>query len=237
MTCGVRTFENEQRYRSMLKQISGAFDAGDFPETIRLLNKQFEKALYSLRSLFRNEQVEILGLILESSLLEAESVYRHLYEDHAPMVRFLTESGSAIPQALQFAAQFVVQADLYRALEEDEIHAERVRRLVEAAKMAGIALKGDGLEFALRKNLERMAENLSKSPLDRQRLERLNAALGVLRDLPFQVNLWTVQNLCYPMLHTVYPQERGRAEKGKKDAAQWIKSFTALCERLSLRMP
>jgi len=236
MTCGVRRFENEETYQSMVKQISEPFDAADFPETIRLLDKHFERALYSLKSLFRNEQSEILGLVLESSLSEAESVYRHLYEDYVPMIRFLTESGSAIPQALQFATQFVLQADLHRAFGEEEIDPERVRQLLEAAKMAGIAIKGDGLEFALRKNLERMAEGLSESPLDKERLERLNSALGVLSELPFQVNIWTVQNVCYDLLHTVYPDQRRKADSGEKDAAQWVRSFTALCERLSLRV-
>ena len=236
MTCGVRRFENEEAYQSMLKQVSGTFDAADFPETIRLLDKHFEKALYSLKSLFRNEQSEILGLVLESSLSEAESVYRHLYEDHAPMIRFLTESGSAIPQALQFAAQFVLQADLHRAFEEEEIDQGRVRQLLEAAKMSGIVVKGDGLEFALRRNLERMAEGLSESPLDMERLERLSSALGVLSELPFQVNIWTVQNVCYHILHAVYPQEHTNAETGTKDAEAWVRSFTTLCERLSLRV-
>ncbi|MEJ2724651.1 MAG: DUF3536 domain-containing protein [Deltaproteobacteria bacterium] len=237
MTCGVRRFEHEQAYQSMLKQISGAFDGADFPESIRLLDKHFEKALYSLKSLFRNEQSEILGLVLKSSLSQAESIYRQLYENHAPMIRFLTESGSAIPEALQFAAQYVLHGDLQRAFEDEEVDPERVRLLLEAANTAGMAVKGDGLEFALRKNLERMAECLSESPLDRERLGRLNAALGILGELPFQVNIWTVQNVCYDLLHTAYPDEQRKAESGDRDAAEWVNSFMALCRKAYLKVP
>jgi alpha-amylase/alpha-mannosidase (GH57 family) len=237
MICGVRKMENEERYRSMVQQITGAFDGADFPETIRLLDEHFEKARYSLKSLFRNEQSEILDLVLQSSISEAESVYRHLYEDHAPLIRFLTESGSEIPLALQFAAQYVLQADLHRAFEEEGIDPERVRRLLEAGEMAGVALKGDSLEFALRRNLERMAEALFENPLDMERLERLDAALGILSELPFQVNLWTMQNVCYDLLQAVYPDQRRKADSGEKDASQWVRSFAALCERLSLRVP
>jgi alpha-amylase/alpha-mannosidase (GH57 family) len=237
MTCGVRRIENEERYRSMVQQIAGAFDGADFPETIRLLDEHFEKALYSLKSLFRNEQKEILALVLQSSLSEAESACRHLYEDHGSLIRFLNESGSEIPLALQFAAQYVLQADLHRAFEEEEIDPERVRQLLEAVEMAGVALKGDSLEFALRKNLEMMAEALFENPLDMERLERLDAAVGILSELPFQVNLWTMQNVCYDLLQTVYPDQRRKADSGEKEAAQWGRNFVALCERLSLRVP
>jgi alpha-amylase/alpha-mannosidase (GH57 family) len=237
MTCGVRRFENEQAYQSMLKQISGAFDGADFPESIRLVDKHFEKALYSLKSLFRNEQSEILGLVLQSSLSQAESIYRQLYENHAPMIRFLTESGSAIPEALQFAAQYVLHGDLHRAFEDEDVDPERVRHLLEAAKTAGMAVKGNGLEFALRNNLERMAERLSEGPLDMERLGRLSAALGVLGELPFQVNIWTVQNACYDLLHTSYPEQRRKADSGDMDANEWVKGFTALCRKTYLKIP
>jgi len=237
MTCGVRKFETAETYQSMVKQISGAFDAADFPETIRLLDKHFQKEIYSLKSLFRNEQSEILDLILESILSNAEAVYRDLYEDHVPIIRFLTESGSPIPRALQFATEFVLHADLLRAFQEERIDPEHIRQLLEAAKMAGMTVKGDGLEFALRKNLERMAEGLSESPLDMARVETLDSALTLLSEVPFQVNIWTVQNVCYDLLHTVYPDQRRKADSGERDADEWVNRFRALCQKTYLKMP
>ena len=126
---------------------------------------------------------------------------------------------------------------MHRAFDEEEIDPERVRRLLEAGKMAGVALKGDSLEFALRRNLERMAEALFENPLDMERIGRLDAALGILSELPFQVNLWTMQNVCYDLLQTVYPDQRRKTDSGEKDASQWVRSFATLCERLSLQVP
>jgi hypothetical protein len=50
------------------------------------------------------------------------------------------------------------------------------------------------------------------------------------------VNLWTVQNTCYDMLQHTYPDVRRRAEQGDKRALECVAHFTALCEKLSVRI-
>ncbi|MGD2126736.1 MAG: DUF3536 domain-containing protein [Desulfobacteraceae bacterium] len=237
MSCGVMRFTREESYQTMVKEVSEAFNDADFPQTIRLLDKFFEKSIYTLKSLFRDEQSEIIGLILESTLADAEATYRHLYEEHIPMIRFLTESGNPLPKALHFAAEFVLNADLYRAFKEEEVNAAPVQALLDAAKMAGVTVKADDLEFAFRKNLEFMAERFSASPSNTALLLKLENALQLLDSLPFQVNLWTVQNFFYDILHTIYPDQRRRAEDGDKSAQKWVQHYVPLCERLSLRIP
>ncbi|MFH1125437.1 MAG: DUF3536 domain-containing protein [Pseudomonadota bacterium] len=237
LSCGVRKFMGEEAYRAMVTEVSGAFGSADFPETIRCLDKHFGKSIYSLKSLFRNEQSRILDLILESTLADAEAVYRQLYENLVPMIRFLKDSRSPLPKALYLAAEFVVYVDLHRAFAQEELDVEQIRTVLDSARTAGINLVPDGLEYALRQNLEGMAQRFSTNPADIHLLESLESALAMAADLPFRVNLWTVQNIYYRMLQAPFADQRRKADRGDREAEIWINHFSTLCDRLSIRVP
>ena len=64
---------------------------------------------YSLTSLFADEQHRILNTILNQTISEMEESLRKIYEDHASLLHFLTETGMAAPPALASAAQFANQ--------------------------------------------------------------------------------------------------------------------------------
>jgi hypothetical protein len=232
---GVRAFNGEEAYRSMVRETSEAFARTDFPEVIRLLDKHFGDSTYSLRSLFRDEQRKVVHVILEATLAEAEAVYLQLYKNHAPLMRFLTELGMPLPKAIQAAAEFVLNAQLRRAFECEGLDLERIGALLEEAKGEGIPLDLATLEFALRRNIERIARELLAAPGDLPLLQKLEAAVGLAGALPFAVNLWEVQNVCYSILKTVYAERRASARDGDTDAQVWTAHFRALCGKLSIR--
>ena len=88
-----------------------AFTKADFSEAIRLLDRHFGESTYSLNSLFRDEQRKVLNLMLESSLAEAETVYRQLYEQQVPLMRLLTDLAMPLPKAFSMAADFFLNTN------------------------------------------------------------------------------------------------------------------------------
>jgi hypothetical protein len=54
--------------------------------------------------------------------------------------------------------------------------------------------------------------------------------------VPFEVNLWSPQNLYYQLTQTVYPEVRDRAERGEETAQAWVQHFRALGESLRVRV-
>lgn len=232
MTCGVREFRSEQEFQDLTKELEEVFRGGDIPETIRRLDSHFEPFSYSLRSLFRDEQRRILDLILAPALSDAESTYRQIFEIHTPMMRFLRESKSPLPKALSTAAEFVINADLNRGLSERPLDLDKIRALFEEATLSGASLEKDTLEYGLRKTLESMAHDLGEDPDNLQLLEALDTALSLLADLPFQINLWTVQNVCYDIRQSKYSAQRKAAGLGQEKSILWLRSFTSLAEKL-----
>jgi alpha-amylase/alpha-mannosidase (GH57 family) len=229
---GVRAFRGQKAYRTMVEQVTEAFSRGDLPDVIRLLDKHFLELTYSLKSLFRDEQRKITDLILESTLAEAEAAYRELYDHHALLMRFLVDAGVPLPRAFHTAAEFILNLDLCRALEEEEPDVDQIGGILEAAGAWQIEVDAAGLGYALQQTIERVAEELRVRPTELSVLERLETVVSLARFLPFEVSLWKAQNVYYDMLQTVYREFQGRAQKDDEASQEWLRHFISLGDGL-----
>ncbi|WP_035108189.1 DUF3536 domain-containing protein [Desulfovirgula thermocuniculi] len=232
---GVKEYADEESYRRMVEEVTAAFDRVDFPEVIRLLDQYFGGDTFSLKHLFRDKQREILGIILDSTLEEVAADYRRIYERHAPLMRLLKELNIPQPKVLFSAAEFVINASLRRALAEKFPDLEHIRALLEEARSINIPLDGASLGYALKKTLERLGKELRENPLDTGLLEHLEAACSLVHFLPFEVDLWKVQNIYYGLLQSIYPEVRQRAAAGDEGAEAWVGRFSSLGDCLRIR--
>ena len=235
LNAGVRNYQGEEEYQAMVQEVTQTFATADFPEVIRLLDKHFGTSTYSIKSLFRDEQRKVLSHILESVLSEAEADYREFYERHYPLMRFLTEIGNPLPQALLSAAEFILNTDLHRELSGESLDVERIAGLLDDARGWNIALDTKGLGYLLQQTLERMMARFASTPEDLTLLKDLEASVTLARSVPLAVDLGKVQNLYYEMLHTTYPRLRRKAKPEDEAAIEWNNQFLSLGEKLSIR--
>ena len=237
IVCGTGEYQGAQKYEALCKEISAAFAGADFPKTILLLSKYFGTSTYSLTSLFADERRKVLNIIMEPTLREAEAAYGSIYEHHAPLIRFLTGSGTPRPQVLSVAADLCLNVKLRRVLQGDGLDPEVVKPLLEEARLAGATLDATALGLLLAVNIENLAEQLLEHPDDFSRLERLNKAAQLVRTLPFEVNLWKTQNICYKILHSCCSDFKEKADSGDESAREWIHNTAVLAENFRIQMP
>jgi len=235
LTCGIAENPDDESYQNLAREVFECFDKTDFPEVVRVLEKYFEDSLYSMTSLFRDVQRKILDLILETTLADTLSVYRHLYEHNVPLMRFLKDSGTPSPRPLHTAGEFVVNSDLHREFSRDELDHEIIENLIEEADLSGLSLDADTLEYTLRANLEHMTERFGDNPEQSDLLEKLLAGVELVYALPFDVNLRKIQNIQYVLGQRVYPKYKEKNAKGDERAGQWVDLFDALSEKLLIR--
>ncbi len=198
---GVRPYTTEEQYDAMRRQVSDVFSRADFTEVIRAIDAQFPGQSFSLRSLFRDEQRRILGLIVDPALHEAETLYRSLYEEHIPLMRFLTSIGYPLPNRFRAAAEFALNIELRRAFGRDEIDREHVLSVLEEASLAGIEVDREGVAFVLQGTIERLAAGFAAAPGEIDACQGLLAAVELARDAGFPLDLWRTQNVFYDVLH------------------------------------
>jgi alpha-amylase/alpha-mannosidase (GH57 family) len=236
VNAGVREFQGEEAYQTMLQEVTQTFSGADFTGVIRLLDKYFVTSTYSLKSLFRNEQHKVMNNILESALSEIETAYYQVYEHHYPPMRFLAELGYPIPKSYQSAAEFILNAGLRRALSNDVLDLEHISSLLGEVQTWQVELDTEGLSYLLQQSLEKMIARLVATPEDVALLNVLLAAAQLTRSAPFPVELWKVQNQYYKLLHSSYMEIKKRAQEGDEAASAWLDQFILLGQQLSLRV-
>ncbi|HEY3247750.1 MAG TPA: DUF3536 domain-containing protein [bacterium] len=233
---GVRAFDGETAYEVMAQELEELFVRADVADVIRAMDRHFGESTYSLQSLFTDEQRKVVREVLESTLMEVESAYRQIYERHTPLMNFLAELGGPLPAPFQAAAAFVINDNLRRALGADEIDAPCVRTLLDEAKTRRVTLDAATLEFTLRRTVEQAMAVLTATPFDLAALDRLGTLVAVAKQLPFDVNVWQVQNGFYDLLQRVYRAQQDRAAEHDADAARWIARFEEIGAALSVRV-
>ncbi len=203
----------------------------DFPEVIRLLDRFYGRADYSLTSLFSDEQRRIVQIILNSTLWDIENSLTTIYDDHASLLHFLSQAGLPKPPALTLAAGFAVNAGLRRALESEPIDQALLRSFLQLAKADQVALETVTLSYIADQRMKRAMVELQLSAGTLEMLERALTLARTLQELPFDLNLWQAQNIWYDILRT---SDYALNALIDADRALWSKEFNELGSCLSI---
>ena len=217
ISCGTGEYQGGQKYEALVKGLSDAFAEADFPRTILLLGIYFGTSAYSLTSLFADARRKVLDMIMEPTLREAEAAYSAIYKHHAPLIRFLKGSGTPWPKVLSVAADLYLNAKLREVIQGEGLDPEVVKPLLEEARLAGATLDAAALGLLLSSNIERLAEELLGQPDDVALMEKLNKSAKLVQVLPFEVNLWKTQNICYNILHACCSDFKEKADCGRRE--------------------
>jgi hypothetical protein len=233
---GVRPSQEGPEDQLLKDRLTGAFSRADTAEIIRLLDEGFGKKVYSLRSIFRDEQRKILRFILEERLTGTEAAYRTIYESHAPLIYFLNDIQVPIPKALQSAAEIALNSQLRQAFRNAEPNMDGIRGLLKEASSIRVNLDHATLEFSVRKRVEEAATEYAGHSSNLGALENLIPLLELCASLPFPVNLWEVQNTIYAPLIKAHQEWRAEADKGNPEAQRWLNAITAVSEKVGMNL-
>ena len=197
------TADDEAAWTAFTESARTLIGRANLPELIRLIDKFFGNTLYSLTSLFADEQHRILKSILNQTLSEVEGSLMRIYEEHATLLHFLSETGVAAPPALALAASFAINASLRKALEADAYDASEVGQLLRRATADGVTLDAALLSFTADKRMKRALsrlEDAASQPNAMAALHETRAIAESLRMLPMEVTLWQAQNIWNDLL-------------------------------------
>ncbi len=189
--------EQAEEHANFLLKASEAIASADLPAVIRLFNNSFGAQDYSIRSLFADEQRRIVQLLLTGTLTEVEEGLLRLYEEHAPLLHFLSKTEVPRPAALDVAASFAINVKLRRALEAEPLDGARVRTALALAEADHVKLDIANLDFVVDQRMTAAMQALQAAPRIPGVLEQAVAVATAMRALPFAANIWQAQNLWF----------------------------------------
>ncbi|MGB9698149.1 MAG: DUF3536 domain-containing protein [Thermodesulfobacteriota bacterium] len=229
---GVREFQGAQAYQELKHELINLFHQGDIPEVILTLKRGFGEDVYSLKSLFRDEQRKVLNIILNSTLMAVEGIYRQLYEQHIPLMRFLSELKVPQPHILRMAAEIAMNASLRQILEAEIPNTEVFNNLVTEIRNLGLILDHLTLGQIMKKKIEKLTSIFQAHPQETKYLSQLTEIISLAKSLPFDIDFWETQNIYYEFKRALLADIKKRAENGEEEAQNWLTSFSKLGEQL-----
>jgi alpha-amylase/alpha-mannosidase (GH57 family) len=202
LNCGVCSFLGEEAYQTMKQEVAAAFNDGDFPAVIRLIDTHFGMHNYSLKDLFRDEQRHILQFIRASTLQEFEETFITLYENSKSLMGYVRETGMPVPLYFMATAENALNLKLQKMFSSETIDLGRLTEDLAEIKSWNLIVDSVALEFIIRRRLEKgmaaLLEEPDSSPLMTEALDLVEA----LEVLPVEVNLWQAQNMYWEMVQS-----------------------------------
>ncbi len=211
--------------------VGNAIRRANLPEVIRLIDRFFNEMAYSLTSLFADEQHRILRTILNQTVSEMEDSLRKIYEDHASLLHFLTESGMAAPPALALASSFAINASLRRAIESETFDPVEIETLLNRAATDQIDLDTHLLGYTAGQRMKRAMIRLEAAASGESATSgALGSALTIaetIHKMPFEVTIWQAQNIWNDLLR-----------RSDKDywSEEWKEGFKKLGEAMNIKV-
>jgi alpha-amylase/alpha-mannosidase (GH57 family) len=235
VTGGIRCSQEPENYDDLKKKFADPFSKADTAAMIRILDEEFNRNTFSLRSLFQDERRAIVNLILNDSLITTTAAYRGIYDNHASLIRFLNGVGIPVPPAFQSAADVALNSQLRQEFERPELDADSVQTLLKEAANSKVSLDVTTLEFVIRKKLEKEADNFAVDSGNIEAAQGLRKLLEFIALLPFPVVLREAQNMVYGPLLKDMKEHRPEAEKGNPIGQNWMNELSALREMLRIQ--
>ncbi|HMF63468.1 MAG TPA: DUF3536 domain-containing protein [Edaphobacter sp.] len=218
-------------FAAFATDVGMAMRRANLPEVIRLIDRFFGAVAYSLNSLFADEQHRILRTILDQTLSEMEESLRKIYDDHASLLHFLTESGVPVPPALAIASSFAINASLRRAIESEAFDPGTIEDLFNRAEADQINLDTQMLSYTAGQRMKRAMVRLEAAaagePATAGALNNALVIADTIRTMSFEVNIWQAQNIWNDLLR--------RSDK-EYWTEEWKEGFKKLGEAMNIKV-
>lgn len=221
---------------SFVSEAETAFKRGGVVELLKLIEDTFGSATYSLGSLFRDQQREIIGRVLESTLDTVRGQYREIYEQHAPLMRFHAGLGIPAPRELVVAAEFVFHEEILEAIDGAPETLARFTELMQEAESDEIPLDEETLAFHAANVITRLAHAWQADPESAERLRALRDTVAAFERFEFEIDREPAQTIFYAMIHSVRQELIAQSKKGV-DRSEWLALFEELAGLLRVRLP
>lgn len=236
LTGGAHMFRGDEEFQAMEKEIKESFARRDIPEVIRLMDWHFGAHNYTIWHLFRDEQRRILNQILEQDLREIDDSFRQAYDRHYPSLQVIKDLGVPLPGSLQAIVNSVIDNDLSKLLQEEQLDMARFEKLEEDIKKLSPQIEKQSLSFIVSSRIDDLMARLDKNPEDLVPMETVVNLLRISSELQLEPNLWKAQNILFSLNKKVQKGMRARADQGDGNAKRWTDLLKSMEDRMQVRI-
>jgi alpha-amylase/alpha-mannosidase (GH57 family) len=231
---GVKPYPGEETWLSVVEQLSEAFLGADLLATQRNLDRYFEGATFTLRSLFGAERQRALRRILAETIGSAEGQLALVYDENAPLMRYLVNHGLPVPDVFRIAGEQTLRRRVLENLEAASPNLHSLRGLIAEARQVGADLDTPAVAYVAGATLARLVDRVVANPDVLEALETASRVAEVVTRMKSDVDLWHAQNQVWILLQH---QLKVWADAGTPAAGRRTSELVRLAGELKLAVP
>jgi hypothetical protein len=236
VAAGISLSQALKVYKKMVGEISTACSMDDSPWIELFLKTHFRDSIYTISSLFRDTQHNILENVMDSTLMEMKRLYDPGLQSYSSVTPLVDEITSPLPETFRPLVQLVLNLDLRHELKVERPDMKAIRKILDDARLWHIDLNDEQHGIIFSRTMEKAMKTFVSSPEDTALMDSLTEMVGLTRFLPFPTDLQRAQSMYYLLLKTIYKDFTDRKFEGDPSAADWVNKFVILGERLSVKV-
>jgi len=225
---GAREYAGEKTFISMRDELMDVFSKSDIPRMILCLEVHYGSHSYTLRHLFRDGQRKVLYAVLDSTLADMESAFRHMYNQFFPLLSAMREMQIPPPKVLEDPVWYIINLDLKKILSAEDPDTQRLAILVGEMTRGKFEPDTATLNFTASGTITTLMQRFLENPDDASLIEKINEVFTILCPLSLDYNLWECQNYYFRIGRKKAAGMQVLAGSGNADARQWIRLFEEL---------
>jgi alpha-amylase/alpha-mannosidase (GH57 family) len=232
---GAKEFSDDQIYFAMRDGLLDGFSKSDIPRMILNLEDNYGSRFYSLWDLFRDGQRKVLYSILNSTLADMESSFRHIYNQFFPLLHAMKEMQIPPPKVLEDPVWYIINLDLKKVLSDSDPDPRRLGVLVDEMTRGKFEPDTENLNFTASNAITNLMTRLYDDPDNLILMEKIAVVFRVLSPLSLNYNLWESQNDYFHIGKKKAAAMQALSGTGDIHAEQWTRLFDELGEYLGVK--
>lgn len=212
----------------MRDELLDGFSRSDLPRMMLSLEEHYGSHTYTLWHLFRDGQRKVLSAVLDSTLADRESAFRHMYKQFLPLLSAMKEMQIPSPKILEDPVWYILNLDLRKILSAKDPDTRRLAVLVGEMTRGKSEPDTGTLNFTASAAITALIQRLLDSPDDAVLMEKINEVFRILSPLSLKYKLWECQNDYFRIGRKKAVGMQVLAGSADAQAQNWIRQFEEL---------
>jgi hypothetical protein len=239
VTGGVRQPPDERAWTTILDELTGALQTADVFAAQRTIDRHFPGAQLSLSALLPGSREHVLAGVLHDAISYADAELESMYDEHAPLIRWLVAHDLPVPDVLRLTAEATLRRRVLANLRAKDASFPQLREHMGEAADVKVSLDTAEVAHAASEGLRRLIDRIERpdGALDPTALETVTRAAEVAARMKTPVDLWFAQNATFRLVQQRLPDLRERANAGDAAARQSLADLERLASALRIAVP
>jgi hypothetical protein len=199
------------------------------------MEKYFGSNNYTLWHLFKDEQRKALKEISMPILKQIENFSREVLKNNYSQMNLLKNLNIPVPEPLPMITGYLLNEDINKNFEDDNLNAEALRLSIKESKKWGIKIETSKLGYNasvwINSKMRKFASNTDDTAL----LDTILSVLMLLNSVEVSLNLWEAQNIYFNLHHSVCATTEKAFEQGNNSVKKWLHDFRKLGNQLHIK--